>query len=239
MSTLIAEINALNATFARLGIDAHASPQHTIASDTGNFVRYRISTPGKYNKITTLTDELADAISDARGQLVDIQFVRPLAIQVPHPAPVPLAWELAPTDLAPGQFSPGRNYSNGTPRPVVLDLADAATPHLMVATTTGGGKSTLLAGMILTLARSTPADQLQIYLIDPKPAVDPDLRLLAPLPHIAQLLHDPQEAVDLLQRMVAELAAREDPTRPLAPRPSPLARRRRRYPSHRRSRQRL
>lgn len=215
MSSLIAELNSINALFDRLKLDAHVRPQYVTASDTGNFVRFRVQTSGKYGPITQLTDELGDAISDVRGQLVDVQWVRPLALQVPHPAPVPLAWDLAPLDqLTPGQFSPGRDYSNGHPRPVVMDLTDSSTPHLLVGTTTGGGKSMLLAGMILSLCHATSPQDVQIYLIDPKPSEEPNLRILGRLPHVATVIHDPDKAVGLLQRMVEELTVREQPDAP-------------------------
>jgi len=218
--SLIAELNSINAIFDRLNIDAHVRPQDVTASDTGNFVRFRVQTNGKYGPITQLTDELGDALSDVRGTLVDVQWVRPLALQVPHPAPVALAWDLAPLDqLTPGQFSPGRDYSNGHPRPVIMDLSHSSTPHLLVGTTTGGGKSMLLAGMVLSLCHATSPQDVQIYLIDPKPSQDPDLRILAGLPQVAALIHDPADAVALLQRMVEELTQREQPnSKPGGPR---------------------
>ncbi len=214
--TLISELNAINETFNRLSVEAHVRPQDVTASDTGNFVRFRIQTSGKYSPITALTDEIADAISDARGQLVDVQWVRPLAIQVPHSAPVPLAWDLAPLDqLKPGQFLPGRDYSNGHPRPVILDLADSSVPHLLIGTTTGGGKSMLLAGMIVSLCQATSPQDVQIYLVDPKPSEEPNLRILGRLPHVAAVIHDADQAVVLLQQLVEELRRRENPATPV------------------------
>ena len=56
--------------------------------------------------------------------------------------------------------------ATATGRPLCLDLA--GMPHLLVAGTTGSGKSIFLHSVICSLAATLSPDDLQIYLVDPK-----------------------------------------------------------------------
>lgn len=53
-------------------------------------------------------------------------------------------------------------------RPVMLDLADAVSPHVLVAGSTGSGKSEWLMLALTSLARERTPDELRFVLIDPK-----------------------------------------------------------------------
>jgi S-DNA-T family DNA segregation ATPase FtsK/SpoIIIE len=89
-------------------------------------------------------------------------------VQRPDRQTVPLTPLLStrPSDFA-GQpaFPVGVDVSG---RSHWLSLADSATCHLLIAGTTGSGKSQLLKAMIAALAAHLGPDQLQFLLIDPK-----------------------------------------------------------------------
>lgn len=86
--------------------------------------------------------------------------------------------------------------------PVVVDL-DRDGPHLLVAGTTGAGKSALLETLVLSLAQRTSPERLAIALIDFKGGAG--LRACASLPHIVGTLSDLDGR--LARRALASLAA--------------------------------
>ena len=92
--------------------------------------------------------------------------------------------------------------------PLVCDL-DALGPHLLVAGTTGSGKSALLETLVLALADRHGPDELHIALIDFKGGAG--LRACMALPHIAGTLTDldPHLARRALAALADELAERK------------------------------
>jgi len=96
----------------------------------------------------------------------------------------------------------------GADGPVVLDLATDG-PHLLVAGTTGAGKSELLRTLLVGLAVGAPPAALQLMLIDFKGGSAFDR--LADLPHTVGVVTDlsPEGAQRTLQSLEAELRSRE------------------------------
>jgi S-DNA-T family DNA segregation ATPase FtsK/SpoIIIE len=96
----------------------------------------------------------------------------------------------------------------GTEGPVELDLATDG-PHLLVAGTTGAGKSELLRTLLVGLAVGAPPAALQFMLIDFKGGSAFDR--LADLPHTVGVVTDlsPEGARRTLRSLEAELRARE------------------------------
>lgn len=92
--------------------------------------------------------------------------------------------------------------------PLVCDL-DALGPHVLVAGTTGSGKSALLETLVLALADRHAPDDLHIALIDFKGGAG--LRACMALPHIAGTLTDldPHLARRALAALADELAERK------------------------------
>lgn len=86
----------------------------------------------------------------------------------------------------------------------------ASLPHLLVAGSTGSGKTVFLYNAIIALAAVHDPEILRIALIDPKTV---DFGLFRSLPHLweGRILTDPVEAVDFLQdRVLAEIARRQE-----------------------------
>lgn len=53
-------------------------------------------------------------------------------------------------------------------RPVVIDLAEVTTPHVLIAGTTGSGKSALMNVILIQLLSRNSPDEMKVAIIDPK-----------------------------------------------------------------------
>ena len=88
--------------------------------------------------------------------------------------------------------------------PVIADLAKM--PHLLVAGTTGSGKSVAINAMILSLLFRLPPDQVRFIMIDPKML---ELSVYDGIPHLlAPVVTDPRKAVVALKWTVREMEER-------------------------------
>jgi len=91
-----------------------------------------------------------------------------------------------------------------TGKPVVVDLA--RMPHLLVAGTTGSGKSVAINAMILSLIYKTPPKDVKLILIDPKML---ELSAYEGIPHlIAPVVTDMKQASAALHWCVKEMDTR-------------------------------
>lgn len=89
-------------------------------------------------------------------------------------------------------------------RPVVADLA--RMPHLLVAGTTGSGKSVGVNGMILSLLYKNTPEQVRLILIDPKML---ELSVYDGIPHLlTPVVTDMKDAGNALRWSVAEMERR-------------------------------
>ncbi|WNL48257.1 DNA translocase FtsK 4TM domain-containing protein [Dyella sp. BiH032] len=89
-------------------------------------------------------------------------------------------------------------------RPVVADLAKM--PHLLVAGTTGSGKSVAVNAMVLSLLYKASAKDVRMIMIDPKML---ELSVYEGIPHLlAPVVTDMKEAANALRWCVAEMERR-------------------------------
>ncbi len=89
-------------------------------------------------------------------------------------------------------------------QPVVADLAKM--PHLLVAGTTGSGKSVGVNSMILSMLFQLPPDKLRLIMVDPKML---ELSIYEDIPHLlAPVVTDMKEAANALRWCVAEMERR-------------------------------
>lgn len=177
------EIAVINQTLAAYRIDAgtHPSGAWTMVAGT-SYISYglRLGATQTIDGIERRLSELMERISRNRRQHTPVALrVSPLALEVPHPNPQPLPWIRARLRLPSYTMLVGRNY---TVSPAVDDTIDLRRyPHVLVAGTTGSGKSTLVRMMLLSLAVNTHPDDLSMVLIDMK---NTDLASLRTLPHV-------------------------------------------------------
>ncbi len=89
-------------------------------------------------------------------------------------------------------------------RPMVADIA--RMPHLLVAGTTGSGKSVALNAMILSLLYKATPEQVRLIMVDPKML---ELAVYDGVPHLlAPVVTDMKEAANALRWCVAEMERR-------------------------------
>ena len=89
-------------------------------------------------------------------------------------------------------------------RPVVGDLT--RMPHLLVAGTTGSGKSVALNAMILSLIYKATPEQVRLVMVDPKML---ELSVYEGIPHLlTPVVTDMKEAANALRWCVAEMERR-------------------------------
>ena len=89
-------------------------------------------------------------------------------------------------------------------RPVVVDLAKM--PHLLVAGTTGSGKSVAVNAMVLSLLYKATAQEVRLMMIDPKML---ELSVYEGIPHLlVPVITDMKEAANGLRGCVAEMERR-------------------------------
>ena len=161
----------------------------------------------KYSKITSLADDLCLAM-EAESVLIDrIPGKSTVGIQIPNPNREAISLrELLESDvyqrstskltLALGKTIHGEPY-----------LADLATmPHLLIAGSTGAGKSVGVNSMLTSiLYRATP-DDVRLILIDPKRL---ELGMYEEIPHLlTPVVVDPKKAANALRWAVHEMEER-------------------------------
>ncbi|GAA7337848.1 DNA translocase FtsK [Helicobacter pylori] len=79
-------------------------------------------------------------------------------------------------------------------------------PHLLIAGTTGSGKSVGVNAMILSLLYKNPPDQLKLVMIDPKMV---EFSIYADIPHLlTPIITDPKKAIGALQSVAKEMERR-------------------------------
>jgi S-DNA-T family DNA segregation ATPase FtsK/SpoIIIE len=161
----------------------------------------------KYSRITGLADDLCLAMQ-AESVLIDrIPGKATVGIQIPNPHREPITLrELLESDLIARSASRltmalGKTI-NGDP--FVSDLA--TMPHLLIAGSTGAGKSVSVNAMISTiLFRATP-DEVRFIMIDPKRL---ELGMYEDIPHLlTPVVVEPKQAANALRWAVREMEER-------------------------------
>lgn len=162
----------------------------------------------KVSKVSNLAKDLARALSVISVRVVEVIPGKSyIGIEIPneHRELVVLSDVLqsAIYDEARSPLTLGLGKDiNG--RPVVADLAKM--PHLLVAGTTGAGKSVALNAMLLSLLYKANPQQVRMILIDPKML---ELAVYEGVPHLlTPVVTDMKEAANALRWCVAEMERR-------------------------------
>lgn len=203
------EINAIDELFIKYGVDAHIDRDNVVISDTGGFVRYKIVNGSKVSKLVGYEDDIAQVISELRGDDVPVKIRKPsMIIELPYPLErKTLEWDDAPVgSLRPFQAIVGTDYTTVNVAPVIIDWSDPSTSNLLVSGETGSGKTNGLLEIILSLAYSTPANKAQFVIVDPK--FSPAISALRGLPH-ATVYNEQEDCANALAAVKAELDRRK------------------------------
>ncbi len=191
-------------TLAHFGIDATIVGQ--IAGP--RVVRYELQlAPGtKVSKVAGLKDDLSYALATTEIRiLAPIPGKQAVGVEIPNLSPrlVTLGdiYDDLPAAASPLSVWLGKDISGNA---VWTDLA--RMPHLLIAGTTGSGKSGCINTVLTSiLLRATP-DDCRMILIDPKRI---ELNYYESIPHLlTPVVSSPKEASAVLQNVVAEMERR-------------------------------
>jgi len=162
----------------------------------------------KGSQIVNLVKDLARALSVHSIRVVEtIPGKTCMGLEIPNPhRQIVRLTEILGSETYHGAHSPlalalGKDIAGN---PVVVDLAKM--PHLLVAGTTGSGKSVAINAMILSLLYKSEPRHVRLILVDPKML---ELSVYQDIPHLlAPVVTDMKQAANALNWCVAEMERR-------------------------------
>ena len=162
----------------------------------------------KGSQVTNLVKDLARALSVVSVRVVEtIPGKTCMGLEIPNPKRQivylsEIMGSQAYADIhSPLAISLGKDIGG---KPAVADLAKM--PHVLVAGTTGSGKSVAINALILSLLYKADASQVRMILIDPKML---ELSVYEGIPHLlAPVVTDMRQAANALNWCVAEMERR-------------------------------
>ncbi|SER22575.1 DNA translocase FtsK [Streptococcus gallolyticus] len=198
-------IKVLEDTFNSFGIDVKVERAEIGPSVTKYEVKPAVGV--RVNRISNLADDLALALAAK-----DVRIEAPIpgkslvGIEVPNSEIATVTfrelWEQANTDPNKLLEVPLGKAVNGTAR--TFDLA--RMPHLLVAGSTGSGKSVAVNGIIASILMKARPDQVKFMMIDPKMV---ELSVYNDIPHLLiPVVTNPRKAARALQKVVDEMENR-------------------------------
>ena len=171
-----------------------------------SIVRFKIRLrPGEtINRLQRIGTDLQRELAINTVPLIEnVKGTRFVGIDLPHPNPsaiplLPLLDQLSNADTNQLAFLAGQKADGQI---VTSDLAKL--PHLLVAGSTGSGKTVFLYSFIVSLLHQFGSDTLSLLLIDPKQT---DFIFFEGLPHLigGQVIIEPDEAITWLQHLMDE-----------------------------------
>ncbi len=178
-----------------------------IAGPTVTLFEVKIARGVKVNRVTALSDDLALALATPTVRvLAPIPGKSLIGIEVPneHRTTVTLGDVLAGStteETSPLMLAIGKDVGGES---VVLDLA--RMPHLLIAGSTGTGKSVCINALLVSLLMRATPDDVRLILIDPKRI---ELSLYNGVPHLyVPVVTEAKEAASALAWAVSEMDSR-------------------------------
>jgi S-DNA-T family DNA segregation ATPase FtsK/SpoIIIE len=163
--------------------------------------------PGiKSSRVIGLADDIARSMSALSARVAVVPGRNAIGIELPNPhrEKVYLRELLTAKDTNDAIKLPlclGKNIGGDS---IIIDLA--RTPHMLIAGTTGSGKSVAINTMILSLVYRLRPDQCRLIMVDPKML---ELSVYDGIPHLlTPVVTDPKKAVVALKWAVREMEER-------------------------------
>ena len=163
----------------------------------------------KMARIVALTDDVARALSAVSVRIALVPGQNVIGIEVPlaHRRTVYLHDMLASSAYQDTKRTMALPLALGcsiSGQPMITDLSDM--PHMLVAGTTGSGKSVALNGMIMSLLYHCPPSKCRFLMIDPKRLELSSYEGIAHL--LAPVVHEPMRAAQAFKWLVQEMERR-------------------------------
>ena len=198
-------IKILEETFASFGIKVTVERAEIGPSVTKYEVKPAVGV--RVNRISNLADDLALALAAK-----DVRIEAPIpgkslvGIEVPNSEIATVSfrelWEQSQTKAENLLEIPLGKAVNGTAR--TFDLSKM--PHLLVAGSTGSGKSVAVNGIIASILMKARPDQVKFMMVDPKMV---ELSVYNDIPHLLiPVVTNPRKASKALQKVVVEMENR-------------------------------
>ena len=168
-----------------------------------------IASGTRVNKITTLSREIALALSK-----------KDVRIEAPIPGKSTVGIEFAndnPNAVSFYEIMDSKVMKQAPDKTLMVPLGKSIMgdigvceinkmPHLLIAGTTGSGKSVCVNGIICSILMRAKPDEVKLALVDPKVV---ELSCYNGVPHLVRpVVTDPKEASNLLRKMVSEMENR-------------------------------
>ena len=198
-------IKILEETFASFGIKVTVERAEIGPSVTKYEVKPAVGV--RVNRISNLADDLALALAAK-----DVRIEAPIpgkslvGIEVPNSEVATVTfrelWDQSKTDASKLLEIPLGKAVNGSVRS--FDLAKM--PHLLVAGSTGSGKSVAVNGIIASILMKARPDEVKFMMVDPKMV---ELSVYNDIPHLLiPVVTNPRKASRALQKVVDEMENR-------------------------------
>ena len=168
-----------------------------------------IASGTRVNKITTLSREIALALSK-----------KDVRIEAPIPGKSTVGVEFAndsPASVSFYEIMASKTMVQSFDKKLMVPLGKSIMgdigvceinkmPHLLIAGTTGSGKSVCVNGIICSILMRAKPDEVKLAMVDPKVV---ELSCYNGIPHlVCPVVSDPKQAAILLQKMVNEMEKR-------------------------------
>ncbi len=198
----------LEQTFASFGVKAKVTQVHLGPAVT----KYEVmpDTGVKVSKIVSLQDDLALALA-AKDIRIEAPIPGKSAVGIEVPNSEVAIVTLREVIEANDQYKPESKLLVSLGRDVTGQAISAELnkmPHLLVAGSTGSGKSVCINDMIVSLVMRAKPSEVRMMMIDPKMV---ELSVYNGIPHLlAPVVTDPRKAAQALQKVVSEMERRYD-----------------------------
>ena len=198
-------MHILERTFASFGVDAKVMPNPMMGPAV---TKYEIQ-PAigvKVSKIVNLSDDIALALA-----------AKDIRIEAPIPGKPYVGIEVPNSQISFVSFSDVIQSAIQSPKPLDVPLGRDISgnvrlcditkmPHMLIAGSTGSGKSVCINGIITSILMKTKPHEVKLMMIDPKMV---ELNVYNGIPHLlTPVVTNPRKAAQALQKVVAEMEKR-------------------------------
>ena len=206
----MAELNAnkmrLDETLHSFGIDSNIT--HVTRGPSVTRYELELDQGVRLNKLTNLSDDIALALGASGVRIAPIpDRISTVGIEVPNKLVTPVnIYNVIESNSFTGSkskvsFAVGKDIGGNA---IVGNIAKM--PHLLIAGTTGSGKSVCTNSLIISLLYKSTPEEVRLIMVDPKMV---ELGIYNGIPHLLiPVVTDPKKAAGALQWTVCEMMKR-------------------------------